>query len=73
MQPALAAAVQNRVPNAAQAWEVFMNRSVQPDYGLIGPEVTIVPRFDPAGLDENGSVNFFDASAFLQSMSMSCS
>jgi len=65
MQPALAAAVQNCVPNAAQAWEVFMNRTVQPDYGLIGPEFAIVPRFDRADLDENGSVNFFDVSIFI--------
>ncbi len=65
MQPALAMAVQNCVPNAVQAWDIFMDRSVKPDYGLLGPEFAIVPRFNQADLDQDGQVDFFDASYFI--------
>jgi hypothetical protein len=43
MQPALAYSVDSGAPNAATAWQVFMNRSVKADYQN-GPEFSIVPR-----------------------------
>lgn len=43
MQPALAVAATTGIPNAVQAWNVFINRSVKPDYGL-QPQFAIVPR-----------------------------
>ncbi|WP_432239159.1 hypothetical protein [Herbaspirillum robiniae] len=43
LQPALAYSVDGEVAGAAAAWEVFMKRSVKPDYGL-GPQFAIVPR-----------------------------
>jgi hypothetical protein len=42
MQPALAAAVDVGVPNARTAWDVFMNRSVKPDYTQ-APQWAVVP------------------------------
>ena len=42
MQPALAAAVDAGVQNAQTAWNVFMSRSVKPDYTL-APQWAIVP------------------------------
>ncbi|WP_227496636.1 RIFT barrel domain-containing protein [Massilia litorea] len=43
MQPALAYAVDARLPNAAAAWSKFMARTVKPNYGN-SPEFAIVPR-----------------------------
>ncbi len=43
MQPALAAAVDAGIPQAQEAWTVFMNRSVKPDYRN-APQWAIVPR-----------------------------
>ncbi|MED5618869.1 hypothetical protein [Ideonella sp. BN130291] len=43
MQPALAVAADSGIPQAAQAWSMFINRSVKPDYGT-GPQFAIVPR-----------------------------
>ena len=43
MQPALAVAATSGIPNAAQAWTVFMNRAVKPAYGE-QPQFAIVPR-----------------------------
>nr|WP_297350604.1 hypothetical protein [uncultured Caldimonas sp.] len=43
MQPALAVAATSGVPNARQAWEQFMARSVKPDYRT-APQWAVVPR-----------------------------
>ena len=43
MQPALAVAVQSGIPNAAEAWALFRNRPVKPDY-TVEPQFAIVPR-----------------------------
>jgi hypothetical protein len=43
MQPALAMAATTGIPNAAQAWTLFIQRSVKPDYGT-EPQFAIVPR-----------------------------
>ena len=43
MQPALAVAATTGIPNAKEAWAVFMSRSVKPNYGL-QPQFAIVPR-----------------------------
>ena len=43
MQPALAYAVDARLPNAAAGWTKFMARSVKPNYGN-SPQFAIVPR-----------------------------
>ena len=43
MQPALAYAVDARLPNAAAGWTRFMARSVKPNYGS-SPQFAIVPR-----------------------------
>lgn len=43
MQPALAAAAAVGVPDAAQAWSIFMSRSVKPDYST-APQFAIIPR-----------------------------
>ena len=43
MQPALAYSVDAGAPNAAAAWQKFMNRSVKPDY-TGAPQFAIVPR-----------------------------
>jgi hypothetical protein len=43
MQPALAYAAQVGGSAGAQAWSMFQNRTVKPDYGL-GPQFAIVPR-----------------------------
>jgi len=43
MQPALAYAVDARLPNGAQAWSTFAARTVKPNYGL-SPQFAIVPR-----------------------------
>ena len=43
MQPALAYAVDARLPNGDAAWARFMSRSVKPNYGN-GPQFAIVPR-----------------------------
>ncbi|MBW2526707.1 MAG: hypothetical protein JRI23_21165 [Deltaproteobacteria bacterium] len=43
MQPALAAAVDAGIAGAAEAWDRFMNRSVQPDYADF-PNFAVVPR-----------------------------
>ncbi|MDI3289368.1 hypothetical protein [Polyangium sp. 15x6] len=43
MQPALAAAVESKIPGAQEAWDVFMARSVKPDYST-EPQFAVVPR-----------------------------
>jgi len=43
MQPALAFAVDARLPNAAAGWTRFMSRTVKPNYGE-SPQFAIVPR-----------------------------
>jgi hypothetical protein len=43
MQPALAMAATTGIPNAAQAWTTFIQRSVKPDYAT-EPQFAIVPR-----------------------------
>ncbi|TCS38554.1 hypothetical protein EDC30_102293 [Paucimonas lemoignei] len=43
MQPALAVAVNSGIPNASQAWNIFINRSVKPDYRA-QPQWAIIPR-----------------------------
>ncbi len=43
MQPALAVAATSGIPEAARAWEVFINRTVKPDY-TTAPQFAIVPR-----------------------------
>ena len=43
MQPALAYAVDARLPNAAAGWSRFMSRTVKPNYS-ISPQFAIVPR-----------------------------
>lgn len=43
MQPALAAAVDSGIVNAQQAWNVFMSRTVKPDYSA-DPQFAIIPR-----------------------------
>lgn len=43
MQPALAYAVDARLPNAATGWTKFMARSVKPNYGN-SPQFAIIPR-----------------------------
>ncbi|QDZ30616.1 hypothetical protein FAY22_14210 [Noviherbaspirillum sp. UKPF54] len=43
MQPALAYSVDSGATNGATAWQVFMNRTVKPDYST-GPQFAIVPR-----------------------------
>jgi hypothetical protein len=43
LQPALAVAVDSGIPNSANAWEIFMNRSVKPDYNP-SPQWAVVPR-----------------------------
>lgn len=43
LQPALAYAVDARVSDSAKAWQVFMGRTVKPNYGD-GPQFAIVPR-----------------------------
>jgi hypothetical protein len=42
MQPALAWAVDAGVPNAPKAWDLFMSRTVKPDYSL-GSGFSIIP------------------------------
>ncbi len=66
MQPALAIAVQNCVPDAAQAWDIFMDRTVKPDYGIRGPEFAIVPRFALTDLNKDGLTDILDVTIFLQ-------
>lgn len=46
MQPALAYSADPSIPNGAKAWQVFMGRSVKPDYSA-NPEFAIVPRGGP--------------------------
>jgi hypothetical protein len=48
MQPALAAAVDAGAPNAQLAWDIFMRRSVKPDYTQ-APQWAIVPQGAVAG------------------------
>jgi hypothetical protein len=43
MQPALAVAATSGIPNAQAAWNIFIKRSVKPDYSS-EPEWAIVPR-----------------------------
>lgn len=43
MQPALAIAASSGVTDGAKAWNVFVNRSVKPDYSQ-GPQWNIIPR-----------------------------
>lgn len=43
MQPALAVAVESGIPNAQQAWDLFEQRSVKPDYSA-NPHWAITPR-----------------------------
>ena len=43
MQPALAVAATSGIPNAAQAWNTFLQRADKPDYSA-GPQWAIVPR-----------------------------
>lgn len=43
MQPALAVAATTGIANARTAWDVFMKRSIKPDY-TIAPQWAIVPR-----------------------------
>jgi len=43
MQPALAYAVDARLPNAAAGWQTFITRPVKPNYGT-SPQFAIVPR-----------------------------
>jgi len=43
MQPALAVAAASGIPNAQTAWNIFINRSVKPDYST-EPQWAIVPR-----------------------------
>jgi hypothetical protein len=43
MQPALAVAATSGIPNAQTAWNIFINRSVKPDYSS-EPQWAIVPR-----------------------------
>lgn len=43
MQPALAVAATSGIPNASTAWNIFINRSVKPDYSS-EPQWAIVPR-----------------------------
>lgn len=43
LQPAIAYCATNGTPNAANAWDVFMGRTVKPNYGL-GPQFAILPR-----------------------------
>lgn len=47
MQPALAAAVDAGVPNAPLAWQLFMGRTVKPDYSQ-GAQFAIAPRVSAA-------------------------
>jgi len=42
-QPALAAAVESGIPGAKEAWDLFMARSVKPDY-TAEPQFAVVPR-----------------------------
>ncbi len=44
MQPALAVAATSGIPNAKNAWTVFMNRNSKPDYAM-SPQFAIVPRY----------------------------
>lgn len=46
MQPALAYSADSGITNGENAWKVFMNRSVKPDYSR-GPQFAIVPRTAP--------------------------
>jgi hypothetical protein len=43
MQPALAAAATSGIPNAQEAWNIFISRPVKPDYSG-EPQWDIVPR-----------------------------
>ena len=43
MQPALAYAVDSGIANSKKAWDLFMSRTVKPDYSQ-GPHFNIVPR-----------------------------
>jgi hypothetical protein len=43
MQPALAYAVDSGIANSKRAWDLFMSRTVKPDYSL-GPHFSIIPR-----------------------------
>lgn len=43
MQPALAVSVASGIPNANNAWSIFMGRSAKPDY-RIAPQWAIIPR-----------------------------
>ena len=43
MQPALSVAVDSGISNADKAWEIFMGRTVKPDYSS-DPQWAIVPR-----------------------------
>ncbi len=45
MQPALAYSVDSGLPDAPQAWEIFMKRSVKPDFSR-GAQFNILPRTD---------------------------
>lgn len=47
MQPALAAAVDSGIPNAAVAWETYGSRSIEPDYSDYA-NWAVVPRHDMA-------------------------
>jgi len=42
-QPALAVAVESKIPGAKEAWDKFMARSVKPDYSA-EPQFAVVPR-----------------------------
>lgn len=44
MQPALAVAATSEVPNARAAWDLFMRRTVKPNYST-APQWAVVPRF----------------------------
>ncbi len=48
MQPALAAAVDAGAPNAQQAWDIFINRPVKPDYSQ-APQWAVVPQRSTTG------------------------
>ncbi len=43
MQPALAVAAESGITNAAEAWEQFISRPVQPDYS-VAPQWAVTPR-----------------------------
>jgi hypothetical protein len=43
MQPALAVAAESGIPSSAEAWQLFIDRPVKPDYST-EPQFAIVPR-----------------------------